>query len=150
MAQKSKLPLILEALRSATAQKRGLTQGELTERSGISKAAVSVNIRKMQAERKVYICGWMTDVGGTEKGGSYQARYRLGNRPDTPKPPPMTVAEAARRFRQRMAKTGEIEDIRAQDRARYWRKQPARRDPLAAALFGGFTAANDSSNRESA
>lgn len=135
MGRPSKLPLILDALRSATAKARGLTRGEIAQRCGISGSCVSTNIRALHAKRLVHICGWQTECGGST-GGYYQARWHIGDRPDAPKPTPPTSAELSRRFRERAIASGRIEDIRARDRTKWWRKRPARRDPLAAALFG--------------
>ena len=135
MGRKSKLPLILEALQSPTAKKRGLTQGELQQRCGISMGCVNQHVHELHAKKVIHICGWKTDVGGTH-GGRFQARWRLGPGEDVPKPPPLTRAEIAKRWRDRVRASGEIEDIRAKGRALWWRKQPPRRDPLAVALYG--------------
>jgi hypothetical protein len=135
MGRKSKMPLIMEALSTANARRRGLTQIELHQVARVSAGCVNDHVRTLHAARQIHICGWLTDVGGS-KGSRYQARYRLGDQPDVPKPPALTRAEVARRFRERAIKSGLVEDMRAAGRAYWWKKQPPRRDPLAAALFG--------------
>lgn len=138
MGRKSKLPLIiaaLEGIESTSKRRIGITPGELQERTGVSAGSVHLHLHALHAAGRIYIVGWKVE-------GSHprSARYRLGNKPDAPKPLPLTRAEVARRFRARALRNGSIEDLRERSRmsARrtYWRQKPPRRDQFVAALFG--------------
>jgi hypothetical protein len=137
MGRKSKLPKIVEALKVAPA---GLTQLELQRITGASAGTVHRYIHQLHDEGRVHIASWKTDQAGKSGGGVYQARYRLGKGENKPKPPALTPTEIKRRVRQRAKEAGELADYLAtraeEERSRYWRKKPARRDPLVSALFG--------------
>jgi hypothetical protein len=137
MGRKSNLPKIIEALSYAPA---GLTQIQLQRITGASSGTVCRYIHQLHDEGKVHITSWKTDEAGKVRGGVYQARYRLGKGEDKPKPPALTPTEIKRRVRQRKKQEGELAEylgkLADQERVRYWKRKPVRRDPLVSALFG--------------
>lgn len=109
------------------------TQAEIRAKTGVSQAAVSRWLTYLRACSDAHIGGWTT----SRKGGPPQSVYHSGAGADvvcTIKP--LTPKQLNRRSRALRRKTGEWEDRKAADRARYWRNKPAKRDPLTAALFG--------------
>lgn len=149
MGRKSNLPKIIEALRHAPA---GLTQIELKRITGVSVGTVHRYIHQLHDEGEAYIASWKTDTAGKIRGGVYQARYRLGKGNDVPKPKALTPADIARRARARAIRAGELSEYRAKRaeaaKRAYWRKKPARHDPLLVAFFG--MASNDGDERRQA
>jgi len=110
------------------------TQAEIHAATGISQAAISRWLTYLRACSDAHIGAWRK---GASKFSQPVAVYHPGPGLDvacTIKP--MTQKERDRRSRSLRRKSGDWEDRKAAERARYWRDKPARRDPLTAALFG--------------
>lgn len=84
---------ILDALRHIGP----MTMVEVTHHLGRERVSVFKAMRRLQAERLVYIKEWKRP----ERQGSRSPIYALGNRPDAKEPPPLTTSERERRYRER-------------------------------------------------
>lgn len=107
------------------------TQTEIRKKTGLSRATVCRWIGDLHKSGEIYICSWK------HTGGPFAAVYRAGKGKDvecTLKP--TTIAERSRKYRRRMRQSGNWDDYKARERARYWARKPIQRDPMIAALFG--------------
>jgi hypothetical protein len=137
MGRKSNLPKIIAALELAPA---GLTQLDLQRITVASAGTVHRFVHQLHDEGRAHIVSWKTDTAGKSGGGVYQARYRLGQGKDAPKPKPLTPAQVYRRVRARIRREGLLAEWRAkraeEAKRSYWRDKPPRRDPMTTAFFG--------------
>lgn len=109
------------------------TQAEIFAKTGVSQAAISRWLTYLRACGDAHIGGWTT----ARKGGQPMAVYNPGAGPDAVcNIKPMTQRQRDRRSRAVRRKTGEWADRSARERAYYWARKPAKRDPLTAAFFG--------------
>lgn len=90
----------------------------------------------MVADGEAFICEKKVDP----KGGPYICIHRLGSMPagfQVKVQPLKEKMEIINKYRAKLKKTGDWDDVRARQRSYYWRAKPAARDPMTAAFFGG-------------
>lgn len=107
-------------------------QYELVLRTGFTQSMIQRLVRRYHADGDVHISSWSR----RHHGGKPVATYSAGRGVDkfcAIKPFP-AIVKATRRYRDLCA-SGEVQELLARKRARYWadRSKP---DPLVAALFG--------------
>lgn len=123
--------------RSATAQRvlayleqhPGADGQELIQHCHCARRHAYKVINKLHSAGLIHISGWITDYGD----GPYVRRFSAGAGVDAPRPKAMTLAEATRRYRERMEPIErELQNVRKKTR-----RQKVTVDPLMAAFFGG-------------
>lgn len=110
------------------------TQAEIHAKTGVSQAAISRWLTYLRACADAHIGGWTRSPNCP---GIIMAIYHPGPGADVVcRLKPMTQRDRDRRSRATRRKSGDWEDRKAAERARYWAAKQPRRDPLTAALFG--------------
>lgn len=61
---------------------------------------IRVAVRTARDKKEIYIQSWRRHLTG-KRGGTLTPIYTLGNRPDAPKPAPLTTALYSKRYRER-------------------------------------------------
>lgn len=110
------------------------TQQQIHKSTGVSQASISRWCDYLRACGDAHIGAWRR----SEKyPGVFLAVYHPGPGKDAKCPyKPRTQQDRDRDSVRRRRRSGAWEERKARERAYYWAKKPARRDPLTAALFG--------------
>lgn len=84
----------------------GLTVRSLQSMLGIARRSVQEYISLWKAEQKIYIARWHRNFGS---GGKLSPVWAIGNRRNAPRPPRLTKAQIAARWREKNRATSQVQ-----------------------------------------
>jgi len=121
---------IMQALKHGDA-----TAGQLAAALSMGNTTAWRWLQVMVADGDAFVCGTKL----APHGGPAIAVYRAGKKPDgfvIHAQKPKTRMQIVKKYRKKLRETGDWEDVKARQRAYYWRTREVTRDPLTAAFFG--------------
>ena len=116
-------------------QQGDATAGQLAADLHIGNTTAWRWLQVLVAEGEAFVCATKL----APNGGPPIAIYRAGKKPEgfvIQAQKAKTRLQIVKKYRKKLRETGDWEDVKARQRAYYWRTRQVARDPLTAALFG--------------